>query len=469
MIFPFPSTLTIAHRGAHGPGYPQNSLEAIRRAVRLGLAVELDAFRLADGMMVVTHDERVTVGDYWLGLRDLSWEYFERAGVRLWRLEPYLEELAETQLLLVFDWKSVGREQELGPLLSRYGLVDHVIVSSTSRRSLVEVKKTAPYLTTGRSISAGWARRQGAQADPHLYLKWLEECQADCLMLEHPAATAEAVELLHRSGKGIFLWTVGDPASFRGLLKLKVDGVCTDSAVLLGERRAWRMGHRGAADLAPRNTLQGIARAAELGADAVVLDVEVTKDGIAVVASDGDLGSGPARPPKIGRLSLPELKALDLGGGQRVPTLAEALQLARELDLGLYLELQSARAVRPTARLLREYDAARKTIVASFQIPWLVAFKRLTPHVPTSVIFNSTSTDPVELARQAGASYVHPAWRDQHPRPDELLTADWIERVRGAGLGIISWHEDRPEVIASLRRLGVDAICSGDPGRLLAH
>jgi len=42
-----------------------------------------------------------------------------------------------------------------------------------------------------------------------------------------------------------------------------------------------------------------------------------------------------------------------------------------------------------------------------------------------------------------------------------------MERVRQAGLGVILWHEERPEEIAALRRVGVDGICSNAPELLI--
>jgi glycerophosphoryl diester phosphodiesterase len=48
-----------------------------------------------------------------------------------------------------------------------------------------------------------------------------------------------------------------------------------------------------------------------------------------------------------------------------------------------------------------------------------------------------------------------------------LLTPEWVARVRDANLGIVCWHEERPEEIAALRQVGVDAICSDAPELLL--
>jgi len=48
-----------AHRGLHGDGAPENSLEAFRRAVDAGYGAELDVHLLADGELAVIHDSRL--------------------------------------------------------------------------------------------------------------------------------------------------------------------------------------------------------------------------------------------------------------------------------------------------------------------------------------------------------------------------------------------------------------------------
>jgi len=92
--------------------------------------------------------------------------------------------------------------------------------------------------------------------------------------------------------------------------------------------------------------------------------------------------------------------------------------------------------------------------------------KAVAPELLTSVLFSSTHVDPVQLAQAAQANFVHPCW-ERYERPNSLLTPEWVARVRQADLGIICWHEERPEEIAALRRLGVDGICSDAPELLV--
>ena len=62
-----------------------------------------------------------------------------------------------------------------------------------------------------------------------------------------------------------------------------------------------------------------------------------------------------------------------------------------------------------------------------------------------------------------GAAYAHLCWERWTENPAQLLTPALLGRIRGAGLGIVLWHEERPEVIAQLRRLPVDAVCGNRP------
>src|SRR4051812_25316812 len=98
-------------------------------------------------------------------------------------------------------------------------------------------------------------------------------------------------------------------------------------------RKVERIGHRGAPRRYLENTLPSFEEALKLGADAVELDVHVTADGGVVVHHDPDL-SGKVHPDSARRraisgLTLAEIRKVDLGAGERIPLLAEVLDLTR--------------------------------------------------------------------------------------------------------------------------------------------
>jgi glycerophosphoryl diester phosphodiesterase len=226
--------------------------------------------------------------------------------------------------------------------------------------------------------------------------------------------------------------------------------------------RFLRIGHRGAAAHAPDNTLLGFRRAAALGADMVECDVQVTADGQVVVVHDSYLTGADGRAWPIGRSTLAELRAIDLGEGERIPTLAETIEVCKDEQLGAYIELKDGAAVPRTVDALRAQDVVAHCIVGSFRPDWLAEAKAALPELATSILFSSPHLDAVGLARSVRAIYVHPCW-ERFPHPSALLTPEWVARVREAELGIICWHEERPEEIAALRRAGVDGICSDAP------
>lgn len=224
--------------------------------------------------------------------------------------------------------------------------------------------------------------------------------------------------------------------------------------------------HRGASAHAPENTLAAIVKAAELGADMVEVDLQASADGVLVVLHDAELsartnGSGP-----VYARTVAELKQLDAGGGEQIPTAEEVLACCRDLGLGAYLELKIGYAAAEIVPLVRRFEMLERVIVASFSPDWVAEARACDPALRTSVLFGSTRVDPVALAAAAGAACVHPCWEHEDPEPHRLLTPEWLARVRAAGLGIVSWHEERLPELEALTRLGVDAICTNAPDLL---
>lgn len=102
----------------------------------------------------------------------------------------------------------------------------------------------------------------------------------------------------------------------------------------MGTRQVMVIGHRGASDEAPENTIAAFSRALELGADGFEFEVQMTKDGHAVVIHDAMLdrtttGSGP-----VFDATLEEVRGFDAGAwfgtdfvNERVPLLDDVLEL----------------------------------------------------------------------------------------------------------------------------------------------
>jgi glycerophosphoryl diester phosphodiesterase len=73
------------------------------------------------------------------------------------------------------------------------------------------------------------------------------------------------------------------------------------------------IGHRGAADYAPENTIEGIHTAADMGVEWVELDVKLTKDQVPVLFHDETLERTTNSAGNVRDFTLSELKELDAG------------------------------------------------------------------------------------------------------------------------------------------------------------
>jgi glycerophosphoryl diester phosphodiesterase len=229
--------------------------------------------------------------------------------------------------------------------------------------------------------------------------------------------------------------------------------------------RFLRIGHRGASAYRPDNSLSGFRYAASLGADMVELDVQRTRDGQAAVIHDLYLRADGDRILPVKDSTLAELRKVDLGGGERVPTLKEAIEVCKDENLGAYIEIKDGSAIPLVIQTLRDLEYGGYCFIGSFRPDWLLEVKRAEPRLATSILFGSSAYDgqkSVQLARSCSANFVHPCW-ESHPKPYELLSPKWMGEVRSAGLGVLLWHEERPEVISELRKAGVDGICSDRP------
>ena len=232
-----------------------------------------------------------------------------------------------------------------------------------------------------------------------------------------------------------------------------------------------RIAHRGASAYAPENSLIAFHKAAAMGADSVEIDMHVTADDIPVAAHDSSLQRVFGVKAEIRDLTLDQLRAILPNDRDPIPTFEAVASTCLDLKLGLYLDVK--RLTRGGGEqifaILMRCGLLDYTIFGSFQPDLLAEIKLAMPNVRTSILFGSPAIRPVALAEAVGADFVHPCWENAAPEPHKLLTPDWIGAVRAAKLGIVCWHEERPQEISALRDLGVDAICSDTPEVLRAN
>lgn len=244
--------------------------------------------------------------------------------------------------------------------------------------------------------------------------------------------------------------------------------------------------HRGASRHAPENTIAAFRRAIEDGAEGIEFDVRLTRDGEAVVFHDRTLKRTARRKGKLAELTAAEAKNLDVGSwfdrangngkasqfaNETVPTLGEALDSLAEFDGTIYVEIKCREAdVEPLTRRVAEIiNASGRTerfIVKSFKLAAIPLIKEFCPGIRTAALFapkikNLLRKDKylVRLAKDTGA--------DQISVHYSLATRKLIKKARKHGLSVAIWTADNPRWVKRAFRLGLCAIITNDPGRLL--
>ncbi len=270
------------------------------------------------------------------------------------------------------------------------------------------------------------------------------------------------------------------------------------------QRHYLNIAHRGASAYEPENTLRAFRRAIELGADMSELDLHLSQDGALIVMHDYTVEKTTDGRGEIKNLSLAQIKELDAGKGERVPTLQDVIDLVNDQKTphgvrvpnrfelsntqtlsrdenfcgrslvrgrnGLYLELKAEGTPRATAHTLRanEFTARENVIVGSFQAALVRETKTLAPELSTSLLVGPVypARELIVMARDARADYIHLCWENRAAHPHELLTPELLRALHEAGLGIVLWHEERDDELRVLRTLDVDAICTNAPDKL---
>jgi len=211
------------------------------------------------------------------------------------------------------------------------------------------------------------------------------------------------------------------------------------------------IGHRGARSLAPENTLESIRAAGRCGADFVEVDVRLTKDGFLVVIHDDSVDRTTDGTGRVDEMTLEDITHLDAGSGERVPTLAEAVDLAEFLDLGIVVEMKEEGLEELVAVEVR----GKRAIVTSFYHASVREIKEIA-EVKTGIIIASLPIKPVDLAIEAGADSIFP----------RLTNPNLFKKAHRVGIEVYPWTINDPDQVRWLKRLGADGIVTDDPCRV---
>ncbi len=193
--------------------------------------------------------------------------------------------------------------------------------------------------------------------------------------------------------------------------------------------------HRGARTERPECTLAAIQRAIELRADVVELDVRMSKDGVPFLLHDVTLDRTTNGRGQASARTIRELKQLDAGSwfgtewrGERIPTLAEALELCRD-RIAVLLDLKESgdRFARAVASVVRKHGDPNQVILGVRSPEQARRFRTLLPQIRQLGFVPSPQLLPAFA--DAGIQIVR-LWQDWLHQPDGRAAVEMVRRYR---------------------------------------
>lgn len=225
-------------------------------------------------------------------------------------------------------------------------------------------------------------------------------------------------------------------------------------------KKILNIGHRGAAGLAPENTLKSVHKALDHGVDWIEVDVYYV-DGELLVIHDDRLERTTNGSGYVLEKSFSYLRSLDAGDGEQIPTLQEVLALI-DRKAGINIELKGPDTAEAVATLI--HDALRRGwqydqfLVSSFNHHSLQHIKEIDPNVPIGVLIYALPLDYAAAAGELTAFSVNMGM--------SFITKAFVEDAHKRQLKVFVYTVNEAEDFVRMAALGVDGIFTDYPDRL---
>ena len=223
-----------------------------------------------------------------------------------------------------------------------------------------------------------------------------------------------------------------------------------------------RIGHRGAAGYEPENTLRSFRKAINLGVDMIEFDVRLCKSGDLVVFHDESLERITGTKKLIRNSTLVELKKYDVGKGEKIPTLIEALDLIGR-EVAVNIEMKGENVAEPTAVVIKKYIEEKKWppelfLASSFNRKELARFVKINPGARLGILVGKNPFDAVARAILYKAYSVHIhhhfLWR-------------WLVRaIQRGGFKVFAFWLPNEKWEKKAKKIRVDGIFSDYPDKI---
>ncbi len=228
--------------------------------------------------------------------------------------------------------------------------------------------------------------------------------------------------------------------------------------------------HRGASGYAPENTLEAFKLAAEMGADGVELDVQLTKDGEVVVAHDEWIDRVSDGSGEIGTFTLEELKQFNFNKTHpeyaevcRIPTLREVLELLQDTGLTVNIELKTGLCFykgieEKVVSIVREMGYEKRVLYSSFNHTSVLKIREYCPDAQIAFLYGHELSKAADYAIMNGVYTLNPGVLCTYYEHE-------MEECQRKNVDINVWTVNEETEMKRLVKMGVHSIITNYPDR----
>lgn len=244
--------------------------------------------------------------------------------------------------------------------------------------------------------------------------------------------------------------------------------------------------HRGVSAFAPENTIAAFQKAFDVGAEGMEFDVQLSKDGIPVVIHDSELKRLALIEGLVSDLTSSELQKLDVGSwfneknpnlankdfsNQSVPTLASLLNFLKDYKGLLYLELKCRKdeiepLVKAVCKIIERSELFSQIILKSFRLKAIAFAKIISPEIYTASLFSPKIVNVINKKKHL-LEKAEDCLANEISLHYSLATKKLVKKATNRGLPVTIWTADNPRWVKRGFDLGLNAIITNDPARLL--
>ena len=226
------------------------------------------------------------------------------------------------------------------------------------------------------------------------------------------------------------------------------------------------IGHRGASKVAPENTLKAFKEAIHLKADGIEFDLQETVDGEFVIIHDYNTLRTTGIEGNIEEMTLKELKKLDFGEGEKIPTLDELIKIAKG-KISLNCEIKVKGIIKKVIEIFEDAKMEDSVMISSFLHKELLSLRgikteiklaTLVPVKPANFSDWSFKKSLIDYTKENNLYAINPLFK--------LVDKEFVNYAHKNNIKVFPWTVDSGIAMKKLIKFGVDGIITNDITRL---